>query len=217
MPKAPTVYLLALWLIALEVSAQTPQDAQNIISQARSIIAGQDAQLVGQIRSDKARLPFIMTLRHGIIQVQFENPQKRMTLDVTKSKDTRFKEQSLAKDIPVNSSDLLWSWLRPGPAKLLGTESIRGRPSWKIQPDDKARQTVWIDQQSFAPLKIEEHNSSGQLLKRTELVSGKRLNEIWVPKQIRLETFVPPNSKAQSRSYIEITSSPTSPKTTGKQ
>ncbi|MCH2449009.1 MAG: outer membrane lipoprotein-sorting protein [Gracilimonas sp.] len=70
---------------------------------------------------------------------------------------------------------------------IIGEEEIDGRQTWKLElnaiVDDPTyeRQTIWVDQERFVPLKQEMFAKSGRLLKRVTLRDVQLFGDRWYP------------------------------------
>jgi negative regulator of sigma E activity len=111
----------------------------------------------------------------------------------------------------VTVEDLSLGFLYWPDARLLGEETVRTRPAWKIElrPGKRGSEfaivRVWLDQQSGALLRIEGFDWQGRLSRRFEVVSGQRIDGQWMLKQMRIESFSPDDSsRPTGRSYLEI-------------
>ena len=77
-------------------------------------------------------------------------------------------------------------------AGLLGTDSLDGNPVYVLdlvarsREPDYARQKMWVDVTSFAPLRIEYYAGSGKLLKELRVEEVRRIGGRNYPTRIRL-------------------------------
>lgn len=102
--------------------------------------------------------------------------------------------------------DLALSFLAWKNQKLLGEETIKDRPCWKLvsQPsrDDSAsyvRVESWIDQEYGALLKAVAYNAKDEVAKEFSVRSFQQMDEIWMLKELDLNA---PLLKAKSRLEI---------------
>jgi hypothetical protein len=114
------------------------------------------------------------------------------------------------RDTGVNYQDLSLGFLYWPRPTLQGEETIRTRPSWKIDLQAPAGEEiygvarVWIDKDSGAILRIEGYDKKGFLLRRFEIVSAQKLDGLWMLKQMRIESFAPGNPNPLTRRYLEV-------------
>ena len=72
-------------------------------------------------------------------------------------------------------------------AKVTGEEFIDGRKTWMLELTAKTADVayhtrkIWIDTERYVPLREELFAKSGQLLKRTEMMDVKKIEERWFP------------------------------------
>jgi len=98
-------------------------------------------------------------------------------------------------------------WPRP---KLLGRETIRTRPAWKLEIQSPRKDSaygvarLWIDRDSGALLRVDGLNLDGRLMKRFELVSAQKIDGLWVLRSMRVEEFDPETKRIVGRTYLEI-------------
>ncbi len=75
-------------------------------------------------------------------------------------------------------------------AKVEGTAVVMERPCWVLlltaKEKDAAYQTrkIWVDRERYIILKEERYAKSGKLLKRTEMLSVRRMDGRWVAREI---------------------------------
>jgi hypothetical protein len=95
-------------------------------------------------------------------------------------------------------------------AKLLGTETMRGRDCYLIEvsgPRDApySKVKLWIDKQYKGLLRAEACNENGDPVRRFSVTSFRKVDEIWVPSGLD-SAYLPPGQAlpAQERSRLEI-------------
>lgn len=209
MHKKPPYRLQALLALSVLFSASAPaQDAADILRQSRQSFGAKYLEIAGTVRHQKFTKPFSLEHRNGDSILRTGNTSTSFTGGLGSSSRGPYTHQSIAPGIPLSHSDLIWSWLWSRNPSFLGPAQYRTRKTWKIHvPDTESANShtkVWIDQENYAPLKAEHYNKN-QLSRRTELVSGQKINGVWLPREIRIEKFIPPGSpRPASRSYVEI-------------
>ena len=196
-------------------------DPQEVLRVARLASTSQDASVRGQLRSGQEIAPFTLKVRFGRLLFGFENPARvyevrfgEASSGVYDSKGrpiSKGMQEPVANGAGVTVEDLSMGFLYWPDARLLGKEIIRTRPAWKIElrpgksGSEFAVVRVWVDEDSGALLRIEGYDWQGKMLRRFEVVSGQRIDDQWMLKQMRIEKYGPESStRPISRSYLEI-------------
>ncbi|OHE77984.1 MAG: hypothetical protein A3F67_03600 [Verrucomicrobia bacterium RIFCSPHIGHO2_12_FULL_41_10] len=114
----------------------------------------------------------------------------------------------------VTYDDLSLGFLYWPHPRLLGTVTLRGQKSSLIELTTELDQKnlnnpyrsvhLWIDQCNGAPLRMEGFNQQNQLIKRFEIVSAQKIDDLWMLKEMRIESFDPETQKVIQRRYLEI-------------
>lgn len=105
--------------------------------------------------------------------------------------------------------DLGLPFLRWADLKLSREDRQRGRDCYVIEAtatgEPYARAALWIDKESFALLRAEAFDESGNLVKRLTVTSFKKIGELWVPRGTEA-AFVPAGQSlpAQEKSRLEV-------------
>lgn len=205
------------------VPALDAQDAENILRAARLSPTAHPSSLRAQIRGEGEPTPLRIRLRDRVISYDFSSPSQTLLLRLDPNR-TQLLERNGSKITPVSGTHLhdqvrdtgvtyqdlslgFLYWPRP---VLQGEETVKSRPSWKIDlqsPSDEpvygvAR--VWIDKESGAILRIEGYDKKGLLLRRFEIISAQKIDGLWMLKQMRIESFEPGKQDPTSRRYLEV-------------
>lgn len=216
----PGVVLLLVLAIGRGAAAAEP-DPQELLKVARLASTQQTAAVHGQLRAGAEATPFTLRVDFGKLRFAFENPARvyEVRLDdessgVFDAKGRALKrgmQEPVAEGADVTVEDLSLGFLYWPDARLLGKETVRTRPAWKIElrPGKRGSEfaivRVWLDQDSGALLRIEGFDWQGHLSRRFEVVSGQRIDGQWMLKQMRIEKFSPESSsRPLNRSYLEI-------------
>lgn len=75
----------------------------------------------------------------------------------------------------------------------------------EIKAYDKVH--MWVDKKYFSPMKVEAFDKKGNIFKRVIITAIQKENKMWVPKQMRYETFkINKNgkNKLEGRSYLDF-------------
>ena len=189
--------------------AAAAPDPTEILRAVRLSTALQEGALEGEIRNDSVKLPFHMTLEGKKIAFAFTNPDQIITLHL--DDDTfRFTEKLGTADEtpvpparqvePLRGTDITYEdlalrflfWKR---AEILKEEKFKGRMAWKMRIDNPgspgpyAVVYAWIDQQSAALLRVQGYNQQGRCVKQFEIISGMKVGDAWMLKEMRVETL----------------------------
>jgi len=208
-------------VVAGERAAAAEPDPQDLLKVARFASTQQEAVVKGRLRSGAEAVPFTLSVYFGRLRFAFENPSRvyEVRLDEESSGVFDAKGRALqrgmsepvAEGARVTVEDLSLGFLYWPDARLLGKESVRTRPAWKIELRPGRRGSefavvrVWLDEASGALLRIEGFDWQGHLSRRFEVVSGQRFGGQWMLKQMRIENFAPDNAlRPTQRSYLEI-------------
>lgn len=211
---------MAVLCLASGLHAQEP-DPQDLLREARMASTSKEAAVRGQLRAGKESTAFVLTVNSGKLRFAFDDPPRVLEVRLDDESSGVFDEsgralkkgmqEPVAEGAAVTAEDLSLGFLYWPDARLMGRESVRTRPAWKIElrPGKRGSEfavvRVWLDEASGALLRIEGFDWQGRLLRRFEVVSGQRIDGQWMLKQMRIEKFSPENSsRPLARSYLEI-------------
>lgn len=215
------VLLAAVLCFVPFVRGAANPDPQDLLKIARLASTQQEASVRGRIRSGSEVAPFTLKVDFGRLRFLFENPSRVYEVRLDEASSGVFDAQGrslrrgmqepVAAGAGVTVEDLSLGFLYWPDARLLGKETVRTRPAWKIElrpgksGSEFAIVRVWLDEQSGALLRIEGFDWQGQLARRFEVVSGQRIDGQWMLKQMRIERFSPGTpTRPVERSYLEI-------------
>ena len=199
------------------------QNADEILQSARMNPTSHPSVLRAQIRQDGHLTPLTMRLRDRVISYEFSHPEQSIFLKLDQ-KDTSISEKLGGITRPLSDSHLheyvrdtgltyedlslgFLYWPRP---VLQGEQTIRRFPAWKIDLRAPAGESlygaarVWINKESGAIMRIEGYDKKGLLLRRFEVVSVQKIDDLWMLKQMRIESFMPGNPEPITRCYLEV-------------
>jgi hypothetical protein len=181
------------------------------------------ASLQAQIRGDDKPTPLRISLKDGVISYEFTAPEQAILLKLQPGSTKLMEKKNGSirtlsgrelhqeiRDTGVTYQDLSLGFLYWPLPLLQGEETVKTRPCWKIDlqaPSDEevygvAR--VWIDKNSGAILRIEGYDKKGLLLRRFEIVSAQKIDDLWMLKQMRIESFNTGNPTPLTRRYLEV-------------
>jgi outer membrane lipoprotein-sorting protein len=212
---------LVFALLPLVGSAQVP-DAAVILDGVR--LAAVNRELNGQLRKeDGTTIPFRLILSGSQVVYRFSNPDETLRVELKESTST-VKQDEGAKSrliagsqLPerVRGTDLSYEdlslhflyWANP---KVEGEQTVKGFSCWIILVQHIGRDSnytsvrMWITKEGNGLLRAEAFNSKGKLVKRFEVISGQKVEDKWIPKQVRIQVYDPETGKQESRTYLEI-------------
>ena len=224
---SPTPRKTLLWgaafLLLASSQALRCQSAEEILQAARLNPTSRTAVLKAQIRGEGAPLPLTIRLHDGVIRYEFTQPDQAIILKLdpcrtslrerlgsTTKEITPTHLHDAVRDTGVTYEDLSLGFLYWPDPQLQGEQTIRSRPAWKIDLQAPSGEPlygvarVWIDKESGAILRMEGYDKKGLLLRRFEVVSAQKLDDLWMLKQMRIESFEPGKPDPLSRRYLEV-------------
>lgn len=198
-------------------------DTDSILKAARVNPLGNPLTLNAQLRADDKKVPFQIVVRDGVISYVFQNPDQEIRLrlgeDHSVIEERRGGKTAALEPAKFDDSvrgglltyeDLALRFLYWKNSRLLGEETIRSRPAYKIEipaPPSSSQYgvvRVWIDRESGALLRTEGYDREGKLIKRFEVVSAQKLDGQWMLRQMRVERIDPTTRKTTGRTYLEV-------------
>ncbi len=231
--KIFTILATSLLLLNQSVRAEevrkaldAPPTAEEILRLVRLSYALQDHKLKGSLRdADSGREePFNLQMAQKVIRFRFENPSQIVSLDLATSPPTLRETKpgfssevdvgryaDLVRGFQLNYEDLSLSFIEWPNAKILGEEGIGGgQKAWKVRvtsPDGKGPYgtvDMWVHQGSGGMAKMEGWDKKGNLIKRFQIRSVQKVGEAYIPKEIRIETFVDNGKDTVGRVYMKF-------------
>ena len=212
---------LVLALFPRAGSAQEP-DAAAILDGVR--LAKVDRELNGQLRKeDGTTIPFRLTLSGSQVIYRFSNPDETLRVELKDSASTLKQDEGGKSRLVAGSqltervrgTDLSYEdlslhflyWANP---KVEGEQTVKGFSCWIILVQHVGRDSnyasvrMWVTKEGSGLLRAEAFNAKGKLEKRFEVISGQRVEDKWIPKQVRIQVYNPESGKQESRTYLEI-------------
>lgn len=224
-----TIVLLCSAMLAViparaqEAGGKQP-DAQEVLRAARFTAALQEGDLDGEISNDAGKIPFRMSLTGGMIRFGFNNPSQTIALHLDDDQ-FRFTEKMGEKPetaVPpkrhgenlrgtdITYEDLALRFLFWKRAQILEETDFKGRKAWKIRIDNPGTPGpysvvyAWIDKESAALLRVQGYNQQGLCVKQFEVISGMKVKNGWMLKEMRVETMAGNPAKVVSRTYMRL-------------
>ncbi len=199
--------------------------AEDIMRLVRTSYAQQNYKLTGHLRDDSSgrKEAFELTMQQQTVRFRFSNPAEIVELDLGTQPATLSRVvaggkapvaiASYAEEVrgmAMNFEDLslrFTYWPNP---QLIGTDTLKTQKMWVVRvvnPDGKGPYgtvDLWVHQGSGGVARMEAYNPQGQKMKRFEVVSVQKVNEVTILKEMRLETYTPPGSSKSRRTYMRL-------------
>ncbi|MDF1655973.1 MAG: outer membrane lipoprotein-sorting protein [Verrucomicrobiales bacterium] len=173
-----------------------------------------------------SKTPFLMSLKPESIRFIFDSPSQVIYLDTKNNSFALFEGLDGKAMQPVNPSkyaqevrgtdvtyeDLAMRFLYWPNAKIVKLDKIKARECWHVRvlnPDGEGAYStvdVWIDRGSGGMIKMNGYNSSGRPVRRFEVLSGKKFDDIWMVDEMRIETINPSTGQIKSSTRMQIKS-----------
>lgn len=215
--------LLATLCLSGFAAAEPAPDAQEILRTVRLAQASQHQTLRGQLRNGGNAIPFRLVIDGPTIRYQFnEPPTLQLRLldkdsrleEITRGsaeKVTAAKFDTHVRNTDITYEDLALKFLYWPNATVEGDEMMLLRKCWKIRVSPPAKNqsqyssaTLWIEKESGALMQAEALDHDGKFAKRFKVISGQKLEGMWLLKQMRIETGGSGGSKDRTPTYLEI-------------
>jgi hypothetical protein len=215
--------VLLLWLGEF-AGAFAEEDPNAILDQIRFAQARISKPLTGRLRpEDGASIPLQLQLKGSEIDYQFSNPPETLKLQLTDSGSILSDAEGAGRQIlagpklqePVRGTDITYEdlslrfiyWKN---ARLNGEQRVRAITCSIVDVQPPSRNSeystvrLWIAKDRGALIKAEGFDWQGKLIKRFEIISGQRVEEKTIFKQIRIERIDADTGKVVSRTYLEL-------------
>src|SRR3990167_1224170 len=222
------IVTVTLFLFFLTLSSALAEPSvETLLQEARLHPTAHPITLSAQIRGAEHPLPLVLKIEKNQIEYQLHHPEESIILKLGSTtsslcekidgKIQRMDDKKRYQEIRntgVTYDDLSLGFLYWPHPRLLGTVTLRGQKSSLIELTTELDQKnlnnpyrsvhLWIDQCNGAPLRMEGFNQQNQLIKRFEIVSAQKIDDLWMLKEMRIESFDPETQKVIQRRYLEI-------------
>jgi len=216
---------LFVGLGGLSQAADPEPTAEEIMQLVRMSYALQDYKLNGSLRDDTSgkKEPFELTMQQQTIRFRFTEPAEIVDLDLGTQPATLSRVLPGGKSsVPVasygeavrgmsmNFEDLSLRFTYWPAPKLMGTDSIKTQKMWVVRvtnPDGKGPYgtvDLWVHQGSGGVAKMEAYDVKGLKMKKFEVVSVQKVNDVTILKEMKVEAYEPPGSKNVRRTYMKL-------------
>jgi hypothetical protein len=218
------ILLVLLFWFGEFAGALAQEDPNAILDQIRLSQARINKPLTGRLRpEDGASIPLQLQLKGSEIDYQFSNPPETLKLQLTDSGSilsdadaagrqdlSGSKLQEPVRGTDITYEDLSLRFIYWKNAKLNGEQRVRAITCSIVDVQPPSRNTaystvrLWIAKDRGALIKAEGFDWQGKLVKRFEVISGQRVEEKTIFKQIRIERINASTGKVVSRTYLEL-------------
>lgn len=201
-------------------------DADEVLKLVRYSYTLYDRNFQGRLRVGyKERHPFVLSLQPKYMSFLFDGPPQLIVLD-TKDRSSFTLLEGKNGDAPspvapdqygatirgtdVTYEDLSMRFLYWPNARIVKEEKLKNRDTWLVRVRNPTTagnySTVdcWIDKASGGLMKMQGYNREGRPIRRFEVLHGKKMDDIWMVDEMRIETVDPSNGKRISHTYMEI-------------
>jgi Outer membrane lipoprotein-sorting protein len=209
-----------------DARAEEPEpEAEDIQNLVKMSYVRQDNKFKGKLRNDAngTEVPFRLTMLDKTIRFSFDAPAQIINLDINDkayrlyetvkgSKATvpakKYSEAIRGTDVTYEDLSLRFLYW-PNPVRL-ENETVKHRACWKlrmINPDASGAYStafIWVDKKSGALMKMEGYDREGKKIKAYEVVSGMKVENGWMLKELRVETYSASTAKRVGITYMEL-------------
>ncbi|NNE91212.1 MAG: outer membrane lipoprotein-sorting protein [Verrucomicrobiales bacterium] len=200
--------------------------ADEVLKLVRYSYTLYDRDFEGQLRVGfNTKIPFILSLKPEAIRFIFNDPAHVIYLD-TKDKnfalyegtggaklepvaDNKYGQKIRGTDVTYD--DLSMRFLYWPDARIVDEQRVKNRDCWVVRvrnPDGKGIYSTvdcWVDKGSGGMLKMNGYNAKGRTIRRFEVLHGKKMGDIWMVDEMRIETISPTSQKRLSHTRLQIT------------
>ena len=223
--------IAGLSLVAPPAQAQDKKEksleelnADEVLRLVRYSYTLYDRDFVGQLRQGfRIKIPFILSLQPKYIRFKFDNPPQIIHLNT--ANDQFFLKEVVAgsdalvpperygdkiRGTDVSYEDLSMRFIYWNEAKIVSEDRMKSRDCWVVRlrnPDGHGQYAIvdiWVDKKSGGLLRMVGYNAKGKAIRRFEVLHGKKLDDVWMVTEMRVETFDPDSGKRVSHTTLEI-------------
>jgi hypothetical protein len=216
--------MLRFFLLAIACSLQAEPSAEELLREARLRPTTHPITLTAAIRGAEEPLPLSFKIDKGEIEYRLDHPEETIVLKLgvtssslsekkegEKNLVTQAKRYQEIRHTGVTYDDLSLNFLYWPHPRLVGNQQLRGTKASIIEllpssddPGPYSSARIWIDQASHAPLRMEGFNRDKNLIKRFEVISAQKIDDLWMLKEMRIESFDPQTHTLTQRRYLTI-------------
>ena len=199
-------------------------NAEEILRLVRYSYTLYDRDFTGQLRQGfKVKIPFTLSLQPKYIRFKFDNPDQIIHLN-TADNQFQLREVVAGSDGPVDPArygerirgtdvtydDLSMRFLYWPNARIVGEEKKKTRDTWIVrvrnpgEAGNYATVDAWVDKGSGGLMQMIGYDDKGRPVRRFEVLHGKKMDDVWMVDEMRVETIDPNDGKRLSHTYLEI-------------
>ncbi len=199
--------------------------ADEVLKLVRYSYTLYDRDFSGQLRMGiNQKIPFILSLKPEAIRFIFSDPAHIIYLDTKDKKFALYEGKGGAQLSPVEPAqfgetlrgtdvtydDLSMRFLYWPNAKIVDQQRIKNRETWVVRvrnPDGAGLYSTvdcWVDKGSGGMLKMIGYDAKGRPIRRFEVLHGKKMGDIWMVDEMRIETISPVTGKRVSHTRLQI-------------
>lgn len=199
--------------------------AEDVMRLVRMSYALQDYKLSASLRDETSgkKEQFELTMQQKTIRFRFTNPAEIINLDLAATPAALTRVQPGGREnvpierygdsvrgMAINYEDLslrFTYWPNP---QMIGAETIKTAKCWIVRvvnPDGKGPYGVvdlWVHQGSGGVARMDAYDPKANLVKRFQVISVQKANDITILKEMRIEAFDPATKKAINRTYMKL-------------
>jgi len=198
----------------------------DVLRIARERYSSVNQSFEGQLRHDKKKIPFLLSLKPRSINFRFSSPDQRIQLMSTGDKPSlresvglgaKFKAvkpewyRERIRGTDVTFDDISMRFLYWPKAKIIEEAKIKFTKAWVIEirnPDGQGEYgsvRVWIDKKGKGLIKMEGFEPiKNRKIKELNVQHVKKIGDIWMVDRVRIDTIDFETGDRISRTYLEI-------------
>ena len=201
-------------------------NADDILKLVRYSYTMFNQEFDGRLRQGFKKTPFTLSLKPNHVRFKFVDPVQIIHLSVTGDKaflkevvagsdapiaENRYNEKIRNTDVTFEDLAMRFLYWR-NPVIHQQNDVVKGRDCWWLRvtnPDGVGSYStvdIWVDKASGGLMKMIGYNAQGGAIKRFTVVGGKKINDVWMVDEMRIETLQPTakGAKSLSNTYLEI-------------
>lgn len=199
-------------------------NADEVLRLVRYSYTLYDHDFTGQLRQGlRTRIPFTLSLQPHYIRFKFDDPPQIIHLNT--ANDQFFLKEVVAgsdSEVPperygdtirgtdVTYDDLSMRFLYWPEARIVGEDKVKTRDTWIVRARNPGRHglyatvDIWVDKGSGGLMRMVGYNMEGRAIRRFEVLNGKKMGDVWMVDEMRVETFDPSSGKRVSHTTMQI-------------
>lgn len=212
--------------------AASDLSADQMLGWVRHNSSGQKMDSTGHLRTSSGKkVPFSMRMDQGEVSFSFTGPDETIALDLSGPRQVvRASDGGGAmKEVPserfgkairgtdANFEDIALRFLYWSGASFETEEdgkrvvdSVATRDCFKIRANNPRREGpyaavfAWVDKESGALMRVQGYDWSGKCVKQFEVISARKVDKVWVLKEMRIDRINPATGKVVARTWLYL-------------